>query len=563
MDMPITQINSDTLIPIEEHFRISAGPGAGKTHWLINHIKNVLHQSARLSKTRKIACITYTNVAVETIVRRLGLSTAQIDVSTIHSFLYRHIVKPYASFLVEEYGLNVKKLDGHDDVILSNYSFISEWKGKTGQQRISDHNELAKAFAKARWRFDGDALIVKPDYPYIIGNYPVKTDSYFEYKKMAWERGVIHHDDVLFFSYQLLLKLPFILQVLRAKFPYFFVDEFQDTNNIQANILSRIGQEETIVGIIGDKAQSIYSFQGADPSQFSSFTLPEMQEYQMAVNRRSTNQIIDLLNTIRTDIQQIKLNNIEGRKATIIVSERIASFRKAQELCNNEELCSLSRDNVTSNAMKKSMNQNVPSEDLLQSLAGVDSDRDRKKLIIACIKSTELARQKRFKEAIKELERRFKNTIDANAGKKEALKHINLLLREYDEIKEMTLLNFHSFVKGNIRGSIADLRRGNIKAFYENHTYQQLAVCVKITEDTSIHRTIHKAKGAEFDNVLLVLEEDADFAFLLSPDLENKEEHRINYVAISRAKKQVFITTPVLSTSNTTRLSALFDIITL
>jgi ATP-dependent DNA helicase UvrD/PcrA len=562
MDMPITQINSDTLIPIEEHFRISAGPGAGKTHWLINHIKNVLHQSARLSKTRKIACITYTNVAVETIVRRLGLSTAQIDVSTIHSFLYRHIVKPYASFLVEEYGLNVKNLDGHDDVILSNYSFISEWQEKTGQQWIRKHNELAKAFAEARWRLDGDALIVRPDYPHKIDNYSVKTSSYFEYKKMAWARGVVHHDDVLFFSYQLLLKVPFILQVLRAKFPYFFVDEFQDTNIIQAKMLGQIGQEETIIGVVGDKAQSIYSFQGADPSQFSSFTLPRLQEYQMADNRRSTNQIIDLLNTIRTDIQQIKFNNIEGRKPAIIVSERIASFRKAHELCDNEELCSLSRENITSNIMKKSMNQNVPSEDLLQSLADVDSDRDRGKLIIACIEATELTRQKRFKEAIKELERRFRD-IDENARKKEALKHISLLLREYNGIKEMSLLNFHSFVKRNIRGSIANLRRGNIKTFYERYTYQQLAVCVKNTEHTSIHRTIHKAKGAEFDNVLLVLEGEDDFAFLLNPDLENKEEHRINYVAISRARKRIFISASVLSTNNTTRLSALFDIITL
>ena len=68
------------------------------------------------------------------------------------------------------------------------------------------------------------------------------------------------------------------------------------------------------------------------------------------------------------------------------------------------------------------MNQNVPPEDLLQSLANVDSNRDRGKLMIACIKATELARQKRFKEAIKELERRLKDVIDKHVRKKEALK---------------------------------------------------------------------------------------------------------------------------------------------
>ena len=92
--MAATQITSDSLIPIEQHFRVSAGPGAGKTHWLINHIKNVLHTSSRLQNTRKIACITYTNVAVETILKRLGNASNRVEVSTIHSFLYKHIVKP-------------------------------------------------------------------------------------------------------------------------------------------------------------------------------------------------------------------------------------------------------------------------------------------------------------------------------------------------------------------------------------------------------------------------------------------------------------------------------------
>ena len=79
-------ITSDDLIPIEQHFRVSAGPGAGKTHWLINHMKNVLHTSLRLGKTRKIACITYTNIAVLTILSRLGTSSNSVEVSTIHSF---------------------------------------------------------------------------------------------------------------------------------------------------------------------------------------------------------------------------------------------------------------------------------------------------------------------------------------------------------------------------------------------------------------------------------------------------------------------------------------------
>ena len=199
-------ITSDSLIPIEQHFRVSAGPGAGKTHWLINHIKNVQYTSSRLNRTRKIACITYTNIAVETILNRLSSSVDRVEVSTIHSFLYKHIVKPYVRFIANDYDLNVNKMDGHDDLILSNYSFLDELKQKTRQQRITNNAELIEAIASARWKFNNaGTLEVKPDYPRRIDNYSIKNETYFEYKKMTWVKGVLHHDDVLFFSYQLLI----------------------------------------------------------------------------------------------------------------------------------------------------------------------------------------------------------------------------------------------------------------------------------------------------------------------------------------------------------------------
>ncbi len=173
-----------------------------------------------------------------------------------------------------------------------------------------------------KWKFDENNLVCKPDYPIKINNkFSVKNQSYFEYKKMACEKGVLHHDDVLFFSYKIIEKYPFILKVLQQQFPYFFVDEFQDTNPIQTDILNKIGQSETIIGIIGDQAQSIYSFQGAKYEEFSSFSLPNIIEYQMAENRRSTNQIIELLNHIRKDITQESPKNENGEQSVIIIGK--------------------------------------------------------------------------------------------------------------------------------------------------------------------------------------------------------------------------------------------------
>ena len=76
----------------------------------------------------------------------------------------------------------------------------------------------------------------------------------------------------------------------------------------------------------------------------------------------------------------------------------------------------------------------------------------------------------------------------------------------------------------------------------------------------SSHKTIHKAKGDEFDNVLLVLREENDINFLIEQNLLSNEEHRINYVAISRARNRLFISVPVLSVTNQTRLNENYDI---
>jgi DNA helicase-2/ATP-dependent DNA helicase PcrA len=548
-------ITSDDLIPIEQHFRVSAGPGAGKTHWLINHMKNVLHTSLRLGKTRKIACITYTNIAVLTILSRLGTSSNSVEVSTIHSFLYKHIVKPYARFIANDYGLNVAKMDGHDDVILSNYSFLDELKQATGQQRITDNSALVGAIANSRWRFNPEGnLDVKPDYPQRVGGYSIKNETYLQYKKNAWAKGFVHHDDVLFFSYQLLTKFPFILSVLRAKFPYFFIDEFQDSNPIQVRILEMIGQLETKIGIIGDKAQSIYGFQGADASQFQAFSLDNMADYKMSDNRRSTNQIIDCLNIIRSDFLQNKYNDTNGELPCILVGDMGAAFAKGKELSASDFVHTLSYKNIISNAMKKEMNSNIPSGNLFHSLSETDSNKGRQTIISDCIRATEFALHNRFKDALKELEKQFKEHKDL--AKKEALRHLVLLIHKYREYSNGSLLEYHAFINTQIK-QITGLRKGAILDFYTNHTYQQLAVCVNIIEDDSLHRTIHKSKGDEFDNVILILNEEKDLNFLFAPDLDGKEEHRVFYVAISRAKRRLFISVPTLTDANRVKLAQL------
>src|SRR3989339_1728735 len=95
----MTVISSNDCINIEKPFKVEAGPGAGKTYWLIKHLNNVLSNSKRLNPVNNIACITYTNIAVEEIKSRLDNKDEKVEISTIHSFLYKNIIKPYAYLL--------------------------------------------------------------------------------------------------------------------------------------------------------------------------------------------------------------------------------------------------------------------------------------------------------------------------------------------------------------------------------------------------------------------------------------------------------------------------------
>lgn len=104
MTSPIFLDSDELLTDVEHHFRVTAGPGAGKTHWLVKHIHHVAATSKRLTPCSRIAVISYTNVAVREILRQLDAVANAVDASTIHSFLYRNLVRPYVHLLKDDSG---------------------------------------------------------------------------------------------------------------------------------------------------------------------------------------------------------------------------------------------------------------------------------------------------------------------------------------------------------------------------------------------------------------------------------------------------------------------------
>lgn len=252
-----------------------------------------------------------------------------------------------------------------------------------------------------------------------------------------------------FFFYQIIEKFPFVLDVLNSKFPYIFIDEFQDSNPIQVEIIKKIATKNTTIGIISDVAQSIYKFQGADCTQFELFTLPNIENYILEENRRSSNEIIDILNFIRTDISQIKFRNFTNVKPSIFIGDMDKALTNAKDVCVGEKVYTLSRNNITSNAMKAEINGTGLDNKLLDKLKEVDSN-NRSKLIYSCIRGIAYARENKFKDAIKELEKYFNYKTDKIRGKKKALKYITIFLENFSQFENGSLLEFSEFVRINI-----------------------------------------------------------------------------------------------------------------
>ena len=149
------EISSDSQIDINHHFRVSAGPGAGKTHWLSLHVSHVLKASECLGKMGKVACLSYTNVGADTLMGRMYENGNRVLSCTIHSFLYAYIVKPYLHFIAAEEGFNLELLTGEDDRILSDYNTFEEIK-KTIKQFYAEQDATFSAIRAAKWRLQED-----------------------------------------------------------------------------------------------------------------------------------------------------------------------------------------------------------------------------------------------------------------------------------------------------------------------------------------------------------------------------------------------------------------------
>jgi DNA helicase-2/ATP-dependent DNA helicase PcrA len=288
--------------PIEQSIIVHAGPGAGKTYLIAQRIAYLLKSGLR--KNSRIACITYTNTGVDEVMDELipthfNHLPSEIYLNTIHSFLLEHILKPYSHFLPE---------------IPSNFK-LTPPNGFARRYPIFEMRTMSESKLKA---FESIYYDVKGNYvcyrPVHIGKTSSKpwepTQAQMsKFKNSMHREGYIDLPDVLWFSLKLLRSYPFITEALACRFQTIVVDEFQDTTDLQVEILNILhATGKTSFFIVGDPNQSIFSYAGSRPSLFANycqdhkFLCLSCNEiaHPFRINRRSSESILRFLNKYST-----------------------------------------------------------------------------------------------------------------------------------------------------------------------------------------------------------------------------------------------------------------------
>lgn len=542
-------IKSDDTQDVFSCNRVLAGPGAGKTFWIVRQISHVL-ESGVLHSTDKIACITYTNKATQNIEERMGHRCNELYVSTIHSFLYTFIIKPYLHLIADREGFAIDKLDGHDDEIIIGYKILSEILPSNklfAVRKFKDYSKLKSYINKFHWHLTNQNVILKS----VPQNQsPLRVfgkNDVLSYKQYVWKNyGLLHHDDVLYFSYKLIEQYPQIIRILASQFPFILIDEYQDTNSIQHHFFQCLANAGCKVTIIGDVAQSIYGFAGSDIKNLTSFKSRNLQCFRIEDNRRSTPSIVHFLNILRPNLQQKAISVENYGVPTILIGTPTETYLKAKELSNNEEVTSLSWSNSIANMLKLELNVDK-SKNMLSSLLDTSTNHDRARFTIYCINAVENARLQLMKDAIIYVCKAFNLDKRDIKNKQIAFSILLNILEKYSDYRDSSLMDFYKVINGLRKESLPKLQKGNDYQLFSNK-YLEFAKDVRCNDEESEHLTIHKAKGLEFNNVILIIESNKDAVnFLLNADLNAKQDDwRLYYVACSRAKHRLFISMPYL-----------------
>jgi DNA helicase II / ATP-dependent DNA helicase PcrA len=290
----------------EEQFRVVtappkatlvvAGAGTGKTRAITYRVAYLIEQGI---SPQRILLATFTNRAAREMLRRVENLTGSQNVHRVWGGTFHRI----ANLILRRHAVSL----GYD----SNYSILDSEDARGLINICVDDAAIdtkAKRFPKAEVVQDIISFANNTDLPIenvIAGRYPYfemltaqikRVDAIYQMRKH--ERNVMDYDDLLLNVKKLLVEKPEIAAIYAEQFQHILVDEYQDTNRLQAEVIDLLAVKHRNVMVVGDDAQSIFAWRGAEFTNIYEFPkrYPEAQVFKLETNYRSTPEILGLAN---------------------------------------------------------------------------------------------------------------------------------------------------------------------------------------------------------------------------------------------------------------------------
>ena len=369
----LTELNETQLEPVlhkDGPLMVIAGAGSGKTRVLTYRIAHLMQQGV---DAFSILALTFTNKASREMKARIAELVGEGEaknlwMGTFHS-VFARILRQEADKLGFPRDFTIYDTQDSNRLIAS---IIKEmrldkdiYKFKQIRNRISSFkNSLitVKAYHNNPDLQEADSMSRRPK----LG------DIYKEYVERCFKAGAMDFDDLLLKTNELLNMHPQVLAKYQDRFRYILVDEYQDTNHSQYLIVRALSDKFQNICVVGDDAQSIYGFRGANIKNILNFQkdYQDVKLYRLEQNYRSTKNIVNAANSIishnKNKIEKVVwTGNVEGSKIKVLrcitdadegreVASQIFEF-KMQEQRQNKEFAILYRTNAQSRAIEDAL----------------------------------------------------------------------------------------------------------------------------------------------------------------------------------------------------------------
>lgn len=573
---------------------ILAGAGSGKTSVLTKRVAYLIKE--RNISPKNIVAITFTNKAAkemkERIIKEVGKEGYDIQISTFHSFGLRIIRENYEKLGYEK---NFTIIDSDDSLTVVK---------KILKEMGIDSTRFNPKFIKNQISSCKNEMVTPEKYKNLVNDElsDITYKVYKKYQDTLLRNNSLDFDDLLIKPIELFNKYKEVLENYQELFKYVFIDEYQDTNEAQYILSKMISAKYKNICVVGDDAQSIYSWRGANFKNILNFE----KDYKNAKvilleqNYRSTKTILNAANSvIKNNINKKDKNlwtdNSLGEKIKYVRTndeKDEASYvtREIRNLVNNgvslDDIAVLYRTNAQSRTIEEGfLNSNIPYKivgsfafysrkeikDLLAYLKLIYNTKDD----VSLMRIINYPKRKIGAKTIENL------SMDAvlngtsmfdviSSGKELEFKKLILEMKEKSEVLSLTetidMVLDLSGIKSELESEHtleADIRLENLNEFKSiTKTFEEESGIasledflneVSLVSDVNDQKndnspkvtlmTIHAVKGLEYKYVFVIGMEENIFPHVNSCEEDGgiEEERRLCYVAITRAKEKLYL----------------------